>query len=113
MMDTNDESLKPGQKVELTYSGQSIAVLEVDSKWIPDKATEALQCYGTSSLEHPGVLMIATERGKYYIGGKVCYHAKLHATMACGITHSASYRAPMQLQLRQEVETHSGGCVMC
>ena len=71
VMDTNDESLQPGQKVELTYAGQSIAVLEVDSKWMPDKAVEALKCYGTSSLEHPGVLMIATERGKYYIGGKV------------------------------------------
>lgn len=72
VMDTNDESLQPGQKVEMTYEGQTIAVLEVDSKWMPDKSVEALKCYGTSSLEHPGVLMIATERGKYYVGGKVC-----------------------------------------
>eukprot|EP00892_Ulva_mutabilis_P001495 jgi/Ulvmu1/11346/UM075_0006.1 len=71
VMDTNDESLQPGMKVELAYNGQSLAVLEIDSKWMPDKAVEALKCYGTSSLEHPGVLMIATERGKYYIGGKV------------------------------------------
>jgi sulfate adenylyltransferase len=71
VMDTNDESLQPGQKVELTYAGQSIAVLEIESKWVPDKAVEALKCYGTSSLEHPGVLMISTERGKYYMGGKV------------------------------------------
>lgn len=71
VMDTNDEALQPGMKVELTYQGQSLAVLDIDSKWMPDKAVEALNCYGTSSLEHPGVLMIATERGKYYIGGKV------------------------------------------
>merc|ERR1711924_590692 len=29
------------------------------------------QCYGTSSLEHPGVQMIAMERGQYYLGGKI------------------------------------------
>ena len=69
-MDTNQEAISPGQAVELTYNGQSIGVLEVESRWVPDKALEALRCYGTSSLEHPGVLMIATERGKYYLGGK-------------------------------------------
>lgn len=77
VMDTNDEALQPGMKVELTYQGQSLAVLDIDSKWTPNKAVEALNCYGTSSLEHPGVLMIATERGKYYIGGKVSI---LHAS---------------------------------
>ena len=71
VMDTNEESYQPGMAVELTYNGQSIGVLEIESKWTPDKATEALKCYGTSSLEHPGVLMIATERGKYYLGGRV------------------------------------------
>ncbi len=44
---------------------------KVTEKWIPDKALEALNCYGTSQIEHPGVLMIATERGKYYCGGKL------------------------------------------
>ena len=71
VMDTNEESYKPGMFIELTYNGQSIGVMEIESKWQPDKAVEALNCYGTSSLEHPGVLMIATERGKYYMGGKV------------------------------------------
>jgi sulfate adenylyltransferase len=28
-------------------------------------------CYGTSSIEHPGVSMISMERRKYYIGGAV------------------------------------------
>ena len=53
VMDTNEESYQPGMAVELTYNGQSIGVLEIESKWTPDKATEALKCYGTSSLEHP------------------------------------------------------------
>jgi sulfate adenylyltransferase len=88
VMDTNDESLQPGMKVELTYGGQSIAVMEIDSKWIPNKPLEALKCYGTSSLEHPGVLMIATERGKYYIGGKVniLFHLRRFPCMAAGPT---------------------------
>jgi sulfate adenylyltransferase len=59
------------QQVLLTYKGQDLAVLEVESKWVPNKALETKQCYGTTSLEHPGTLMVATERGKYYLGGKV------------------------------------------
>lgn len=55
----------------LTYKGQNIAIVEVESKWVPNKVLETRLCYGTASLEHPGTLMVATERGKYYIGGKV------------------------------------------
>ena len=55
----------------LHYKGQDIAVLEVTSKYRPNKAKEAKLCYGTSSLEHPGVQMIAQERGAYYLGGRV------------------------------------------
>lgn len=32
---------------------------------------ETKLCYGTSSLEHPGTSMIAWERGRYYLGGKL------------------------------------------
>ncbi|KAI8475147.1 MAG: hypothetical protein J3K34DRAFT_81103 [Monoraphidium minutum] len=71
VMDTDNEDIKEGDKVLLTYKGQDLAVLEVDSKWLPNKALEAKQCYGTSSLEHPGVQMISMERGKYYLGGRV------------------------------------------
>lgn len=70
VMDTDDDALQPGHKVALEYGGATIGVLEVESKWAPDKAVEALRCYGTSSIEHPGVLMITTERGKFYLGGK-------------------------------------------
>ena len=69
--DTNDERVVPGQKVLLTYKGANIATLEVESKYVPNKPLEALKCYGTSSIEHPAVLMITTERGKYYCGGKI------------------------------------------
>lgn len=50
------------------YQGKAIAAVTVDSKWTPNKALECLKCYGTSSLEHPAVQMVAMERGKYYLG---------------------------------------------
>ena len=71
VMDTNSEAMVPGQKVLLTYKGQNVAVMDVEEKWVPNKALEAKQCYGTSSLEHPGVSMIAQERGKYYVSGPI------------------------------------------
>eukprot|EP00879_Flechtneria_rotunda_P026096 GHRR01027783.1.p1 GENE.GHRR01027783.1~~GHRR01027783.1.p1 ORF type:complete len:124 (-),score=34.78 GHRR01027783.1:120-491(-) len=58
-------------QVLLSYKGQNLAVLDIESKWVPNKTLETKQCYGTSSLEHPGTLMVATERGKYYVGGKL------------------------------------------
>ncbi|GLC39114.1 hypothetical protein PLESTB_000006000 [Pleodorina starrii] len=71
VFDTNNESIKEGDRVLLTYKGKDIGVLEVESKWQPNKARETKECYRTSSLEHPGVQMVAMERGKYYLGGKV------------------------------------------
>ena len=68
VFDTHSEKIKAGDKVLLTYQGQNIATLTVDSKWMPNKPVEALECYGTSSIEHPAVQMISMERGKYYIG---------------------------------------------
>ena len=71
VLDTDSEDLKIGDTVALTYKGQTIGAIEIGSKWEPNKVKETKQCYGTSELEHPGTLMVATERGKYYIGGKV------------------------------------------
>jgi sulfate adenylyltransferase len=58
-------------QVLLTYKGEQLAVLSVSSVFKPNKAKEAKACYGTSSLEHPGVSMIATERGPLYLGGSL------------------------------------------
>jgi sulfate adenylyltransferase len=69
--DTNDPRVVPGTKVLLTYKGVNIATLDVTSRYVPNKPVEAKKCYGTSSIEHPAVLMITTERGKYYCGGAV------------------------------------------
>ncbi len=71
VFDTADASIGLGDRLLLTYRGQDLAVLTVESKWEPDKAKEAQGCYGTTSLEHPAVKMIATERGRFYLGGTV------------------------------------------
>jgi sulfate adenylyltransferase len=69
--DTDDESLQPGTTILLTQGDLPIATIELTDKYTPNKALECKKVYGTSELEHPGSLMVATERGKYYMGGKV------------------------------------------
>ncbi len=71
VFDTDDASIALGDRLLLTYRGQELAVLTVESRWEPDKAREAQGCYGTTSIEHPAVKMIATERGRYYLGGAI------------------------------------------
>lgn len=60
-----------GDKVLLTYKGEELAVMTVESKYMPNKVEEAKHCYGTTSIEHPAVRMITMERGPIYLGGKV------------------------------------------
>lgn len=69
--DTNDELLQPGTTILLKQGDLPIATVELTDKYLPNKVLECKKCYGTSELEHPGALMVATERGKYYMGGKV------------------------------------------
>lgn len=71
VFDTDDGSIAVGERLLLTYQGQDLAVLTVESRWEPDKVVEAKGCYGTTTLEHPAVRMIATERGRYYLGGRL------------------------------------------
>lgn len=71
VMDTFDDSIKPGHRVLLSYKGKNVAVMDVESRWQPDKVKETSKCYGSTSLEHPAVQMVAWERGPHYIGGKI------------------------------------------
>ena len=71
VFDTAAASIGLGDRLLLTYRGQDLALFTVESKWEPDKAKEAQGCYGTTSIEHPAVKMIATERGRFYLGGTV------------------------------------------
>ncbi|EOD11740.1 putative ATP-sulfurylase [Emiliania huxleyi CCMP1516] len=69
VMDTGDANVKVGSKLLLTYQGTDMAVMTVESLFTPDKPKECLNCYGTASIEHPGVRMVAMERGSTYVGG--------------------------------------------
>jgi len=71
VFDTDDASIAVGDRLLLTYQGQDLAVLTVESRWEPDKVKEAKGYYGTTSLEHPAVRMIASERGRFYLGGRL------------------------------------------
>jgi len=71
VFDSSNEKVKAGETILLTYKKQKIAILEVSSKWEPDKSLEAELCYGTNSLDHPAVKMIFNERGRFYIGGRI------------------------------------------
>ena len=44
-MDTFDPNVKVGQRIALHYHGEVLAVLEVESKWTPDKVKETYACY--------------------------------------------------------------------
>ena len=71
VFDSDDDTIVVGDRLLLTYRGQELAVLSVESIWEPDKAKEAQGCYGTTSIEHPAVRMISGERGRFYIGGQL------------------------------------------
>jgi len=73
VMDVNAtrDDVKEGKKVGLLYNGEPVAVMDIESRFTPDKAKETKACYGTSSLEHPGVKMVAMERGHDYVGGAI------------------------------------------
>ena len=71
VFDSDDATIVVGDRLLLTYRGQELALLNVESIWEPDKAKEAQGCYGTTSIEHPAVRMISGERGRFYIGGQL------------------------------------------
>lgn len=71
VMDTDRDDLVAGKSVALTYKGEAIAVMDIESNYVPNKPLETKKCYGTSSIEHPGVQMVAMERGATYLGGAI------------------------------------------
>ena len=71
VLDTFDASINIGDKVLLAYNGANMGVLTVESKYTPDKPLECVKCYGVGTIEHPGVRMVAMERGPTYLGGSV------------------------------------------
>lgn len=76
-MDTDSEAIQVGHNVLLTSkefcpnADGKIAILQVTSKYIPDRRNEGLKVYGTESEEHPAVWHLVSEKKKYNIGGKI------------------------------------------
>ena len=51
--------------------GFAIAILDIQSKWKPNKENEALKIYQTKNQEHPGVNYIINQTYDWYIGGNI------------------------------------------
>ncbi len=56
--------------VALTAQGQVVAVLRLEEAYVPDKALEAQQVFGTSDAAHPGVARLQAT-GEVYLGGRI------------------------------------------
>jgi 3'-phosphoadenosine 5'-phosphosulfate sulfotransferase (PAPS reductase)/FAD synthetase len=83
-LDTSDAAAaKVGAVVALRYKGVPVAALEVSSSWTPNRVAEAHAVFGSANAEHPGVLDLLTERGKWYVGGRVTGLAPLARSIAC------------------------------
>ena len=66
------ETLNLGDDVALRDpEGVVIALLQVTSKWRPNKAQEAVQVYGADDLAHPAVAYLHHQAGAVYLGGTV------------------------------------------
>ena len=68
---TADQVIEGAEIALCDREGITIAVLLVQSKWIPDKVFEAISIYGTQDTLHPGVDYLLHQTGSYYIGGKL------------------------------------------
>ncbi len=51
--------------------GVLLAILEVQSKWKPNKKNEALKVFGTDNEKHPAVSYLFNKAGDYYLGGEL------------------------------------------
>ena len=65
-------TITPGQPVALRDAeGVTLAVLNVEELWRPNKKREAERVYGTDSPQHPGVRNLYDQTHEVYVGGTV------------------------------------------
>lgn len=66
------DKVEIGQEVQLLdLEGVTLGIIQVESKWVPDKRQEALLVYGTIDESHPAVNYLFNKAGAVYLGGKV------------------------------------------
>jgi len=79
-VDESDASnIAEGDKISLTFQDQVIAIMEVTSKYTPDKKVEAFKVYRTEEESHPGVSAIYSA-GNVYLGGPISLIATIPHT---------------------------------
>lgn len=73
VLDIPDSSTyMPGDQVLLCDQfGKPLAVMDITSRWVPDKQVEVLGVYKTDDMLHPGVQYVMQEMHTTYIGGPV------------------------------------------
>jgi len=65
-------SCEIGSKILLQdQEGFALAVLTIESKWTPDKNTEADNVFGTTDPKHPAVSYLMTQTKNVYVGGSL------------------------------------------
>jgi sulfate adenylyltransferase len=57
--------------LEIPLLSSRETTVEFNGKYLPNKVKECKGCYGTFELEHPGTVMVATKRGRYYMEEKI------------------------------------------
>lgn len=68
------EKLRLNQKLYLLDSeGVTLAVMQVEDIWRPDKQQEAVSVFGTDDQSHPGVNYLFEIAGSIYVGGKLIW----------------------------------------
>ncbi len=66
------DGIQPDTDISLyDPEGLLIATLRVGDIWLADKTNEAVHCYGTKDLGHPGVRKLFEERHPVYVGGRL------------------------------------------
>ncbi len=66
------DSLSEGTEIVLRdQEGFALALMEVTSRWQPDKSEEAQLVYGTLDRKHPAVSWLLDESNPVYLGGRL------------------------------------------
>ena len=74
-LDVDDETAgraQVGQTLVLRDAeGVALALLDVESRWQPDKTHEAQAVFGTTDQAHPAVDYLHNKAGNWYLGGRI------------------------------------------
>ena len=64
------KDFREGDDVSLTYGGKTLAVMNIEERFIIDLERYCHSIFGTNSIDHPGVKKLR-EAGNHFLGGKI------------------------------------------